>query len=251
MRHGLSSKSARKNPNSQVGFTLIEIMIGLMIMMIVTAGVGKLIIDAFASTALDTFRVNDISQAQKISGGLDQLLTGAACVDSSSQLVVGWSAGSYDSYCNGPPNQIVVAGNSTSFTFFSPETTPINTPGVPPTAPSANIYTEFLVSEVPNTVRGVNVDYVTVEDLRTGGITYLGNYVKAGTLSFTYYPYTTTPSPASQCAGSGSLAPNTGPNPNPALNVSVAVSMRMTMQEAYKDTSGTTYSTCIYLPGSN
>ncbi len=220
------------------GFTLIELIIGMMIMMIVSAGVAEFVTNVFTNTRATTNRVNDISEAQKISESLDSLLTSATCIVSAANDVVGgggnWEVPSsaYQGSCNGPPNQVIIPppnGSPYNFLFFAPENLPVNT-GTVPVAPSPDINTEYGVA--------FNASSLTVTDLRTGAIMPLGQDVLGVTFTF----YQSNPNPGGNCSGSSSGVPQ---DPN---TMTVAVGMQLTMRSSSTDKSGTAYQSCIALP---
>ncbi len=235
------------------GFTLIEILIGLMIMMVVSVGVGKLAFEAVNQSSADSNRVRDISEAQKISESLDQLLTSAACVSGPAQIVgggVGWTIPPvYDQDCGGDPSQIVVplpgtstpspVGN-TSFYLFSPEEIPVNT-GTVPVSPALNIYTEFYVSTKAELVGGSNLVYVTVQNLQNGAVTFLGSDLRS--ISYSYVPYSNIVSFSNKCSAGGSPIPNDGA-------ITGSIELDLSMGSSASDKTGTTYESCIFLPGS-
>ena len=224
----IQSENRHPFPIRQAGFTLIELMIGLFITSIVVSGVGLYVAAVWHSVNDSTLRINETSQAQVISQGLESYLTNSYCVNTTASTLV---AGDAATACTTSTPDLVIYGGTNTLKFWAPA------------APGSAYAAEFEVLLTADTINGFTTNYLTVKNLGTGSTAYLGNYVSNLNL---YYFDPAYPS----CTGTGD--PNGGAaftGTGGGTNDVLSIRMVLTMQES-PNAPDVYYSSCFYLPNS-
>jgi len=240
------------------GFTLIELTIAVGLMLFVATAVGTFVATMWHSVTNSTERVVETQEAQRLSQTFETNLMSAVCVGAGIYsfpfISTGWQT-SYSPYLaencpqpgylnatTNPANLISQASGSGTgndqLYFWEAFNTATRCSGGSP--PCADVEEAYLVS---HSIGSFNTHWLALKDLRTGVVSYLGDYVSS--LSF-YYFNQATPS----CTGTGIGVPQSssvGPPTSPPGNDVGAVRFVVTIQNA-ASAPPVTYSTCIFLP---